>query len=71
MMIVNLFAPLGPSVNDNIEPSLCSMQECISGRHCMKGARLWAGALMAKLDLKAAYHMAPVHSADKQLLGIH
>ena len=26
---------------------------------------------MAKLDLKAAYHMAPVHSADKQLLGIH
>ena len=54
-----------PSVNDTIEPSPCSIQYAsVFGRHCLKGARLWAGVLMAKLDLKTAHHMVPVHSAD-------
>lgn len=31
---------------------------------------LGKGALLAKLDIKSAYHLVPVHPQDRPLLGI-
>ena len=50
-----------PSVNDAIKPS---MQDASVVDAAWRVQDCGPGALMAKLDLKAAYHMVPVHSAD-------
>ncbi len=34
-------------------------------------SRLGKGALLAKVDLKSAFSMVPVHNHDWELLGIH
>ena len=69
-MIINLSAPIGQSVNDAIEPSLCSLQYASVADAARRLQDYGAGALMAKLDLKAAYRMVIVHPADSPLLGI-
>jgi hypothetical protein len=64
---VDLSSPEGHSVNDGIDPNLCSFKY-ISVRDVSPWVR--GGAFMAKLDLKSAYRMVPVHSADRHLLGV-
>ena len=70
-LIVDLSAPQGHSVNDGISKQLCSLEytsvETAVALVLLQGK----GALMAKLDLKAAYRIVPVHSADQHLLGIN
>ena len=69
-LIVDLSHPQGGSVNDGIDPSVCSLKYA-SVDEAVEVIRRWgSGTLLAKLDLKAAYRMVPVHPTDHHLLGI-
>ena len=69
-LIVDLSFPRGHSVNDGISKPLCSLsyitvddaieEICKSGPEC----------LLAKIDIKSAFRLIPVHLADRHLLGM-
>ena len=71
-LIVDLPFPDSHSVNDGKSSDMCSIRytginnavKLIHVRH------LGQGALLAKLDLKSAYRMVPVHAEDQWLLGM-
>ena len=69
-LIVDLSSPTGNSVNDGIAPDLCSLSyisvDDISGVIASVGK----GALLAKVDIKSAYRIMPVHPEDRPLLGM-
>lgn len=67
-LIVDLSSPSGSSVNDGIDTDLCSLKYASVSQAAEMVARLGKGALMAKLDLRAAYRMIPVHQDDQYLL---
>ena len=69
-MIVDLSAPEGHSVNDGIEAALCSLQYASVEQAAHMVKQQGRGALLAKMDLKAAYRMVPVHPEDQYLLGV-
>lgn len=68
-LIVDLSSPKGASVNDGINTAYTSI--CYSSIDDVVKIiqSLGRGALMAKLDLKAAYRFVPVHPVDHPLLG--
>ena len=68
-MITDLSFPEGASVNDGIDPQLCSLQYTSVEREAHAAQSLGKGALLAKLDVKAAYRLIPVHPDDCWLLG--
>ena len=69
-LIVDLSSPAGASVNDGIDKELCSLSyisvDAIAGRIAAMGK----GTLIAKMDIKQAYRMVPVHPDDRRLLGM-
>ena len=69
-LIVDLSSPVQFSVNDGIPRDLCSLEYASVDQAVSMVASLGVGAQMAKLDLRSAYRMVPVHPADQQLLGI-
>ena len=69
-LIVDLSSPSGFSINDRIDPTLCSLKYASVAQAAEMVRQQGKGALMAKLDLKAAYRMVPVHPEDQPLLGI-
>ena len=69
-LIVDLSAPSGYSVNDGIPPELCSILYASVEDAANLVRRYGRGAAMAKLDLRSAYRMVPVHPQDQWLLGI-
>ena len=69
-LIVDLSSPRGSSVNDGISPSLCSLQYATVAQAADMVRALGRGSLMAKIDLRSAYRMVPVHPRDQLLLGI-
>ncbi len=69
-LIVNLSSPRDRSVNDGINPDLCSLHYSgIDAAIAMVG-RLSPGCQLAKLDLQHAYRVVPVHPDDWHLLGM-
>ena len=64
-LIVDLSSPAGASVNDFIDPSLCSLT--YEAEFVLRSGR---GTLLAKLDIKSAYRNIPVHTGDRHPLGI-
>uniref|UniRef100_A0A1X7VPX3 Reverse transcriptase domain-containing protein n=1 Tax=Amphimedon queenslandica TaxID=400682 RepID=A0A1X7VPX3_AMPQE len=60
-MIVDLSSPKGHSVNDAIDPPLCSVCYATVADTAGLVIDCGRGALMAKLDLRAAYGSIPVH----------
>ena len=69
-VIMHLSAPIGNSVNDFIAPEDFSLHYATIDdaiRLIMSSGR---GTLMAKVDLKSAFRMVPVHHSDWELLGI-
>ena len=68
-LIVDLSSPEGASVNDGISSALTSIRYASIDDAVQTIHRLGNGTLMAKLDLKAAYHSVPVHPDDRPLLG--
>ena len=69
-LITNLSHPVGGSVNDGIDPRLCSLSYTSVEKVARVAQSLGPGTLMAKLDIKAAYRLVPVHPDDRLLLGL-
>ena len=64
-LITDLSYPPGKSVNDGNDPELCSLRYTSVDDAAMAAAGLGQGALMAKVDIEAAYHLVPVHPHDR------
>ena len=62
--------PPGTSVNDGIDPAFCSLSYVTVDRIARMVAALGKGALMAKVDVEAAYRLVPIHPDDRPLLAI-
>jgi hypothetical protein len=69
-LILNLSSPEGSSVNDSIEPELCSLQYLRLDQVIRHVSGMEQRALLAKMDIDAAYRMVPVHPSDRLLLGM-
>ena len=69
-LIVDLSDPEGRSVNDSIQPEVCTLQYVRVEDVVQELVRLRPGAKMAKLDIRSAYRMVPVHPQDRHLLGM-
>ena len=69
-LIEDLSAPQGQSVNEGIKPELCSLSYPSVEEAASMACYLGHHPLMAKLDLKNAYQMVPVHAEDRHLLVV-
>ena len=69
-LIVDLSHPKGASVNDGVEPELCSMKYTSVDEAVKKVLILGAGTLLAMFDVEGAYRTVPVHPEDRWLLGM-
>ena len=67
-LIVDLSYPKGHSVNDGIPRSLCSLKYITIDDAIKQVSVLGPGTLMAKIDIKSAFRLLPVHMADRHLL---
>ncbi len=64
-LITDLSFPNGFSVNDGIDPLLCSLTYTTVDDVAAKISLLGQGALMAKIDVESAYRLLPVHPQDR------
>ena len=69
-LIVDLSSPEGASVNDGIDPCLCSLTYMMVDDAAQSVVGAGKGAFLAKADVKQAYRMVPVHPEDRLLLAI-
>ena len=69
-LIVDLSYPEGGSVNDGISSNWCSLNYVRVDNVVKRLLELGVGAEMAKLDVKSAYRIVPVHPSDRYLLGM-
>lgn len=69
-LIVDLSHPKGGSVNDGIDPTLCSLTYTSVDEAANTIKELGRDAQLAKLDIQSAYRIVPVHPADRWLLGM-
>lgn len=69
-LIVDLSHPSGRSVNDGINRELCSLRYSSVDDAVSIVRELGKRTMLAKLDLKDAYRIVPVHPDDYSLLGI-
>ena len=69
-LIVDLSHPAGQSINDDIEPELCSLAYASVDDVVAIIVGLGKGTMLAKLDLESAYRIVPVHPDDRGLLGM-
>ena len=69
-LITDLSFPAGYSVNDAIDPALCSLQYISVDQVAIASLALGRGALLAKADIQSAYRLIPVHPEDRIWLGM-
>ena len=69
-LILDLSSPEGFSVNDGISPDLCSLSYISVDDVAKIIAQLGPGTQLAKVDIKSAYRMVPIHPDDRHLLGM-
>lgn len=69
-LITYLSFPEGTSINDGIRPELCSLTYTSVDRVAREAEQLGPGALLAKVDIKSAYRLVPVHPDECPLLGV-
>ena len=69
-LINDLSSPAGASINDRIARDSCSIRYASVDTAASLVLGQGRGALMAKLDLRHAYRVVPVHPADRLLLGM-
>jgi len=70
-MIMHLSAPVGRSINDGIHPDEFSLHYSSVDNAVVIFLHLGKEALMAKINIKYAFRMIPVHCVDWDLLGMH
>ena len=68
-MIMDLSSPKGQSVNDGMSDEEASVKFNSFDDAVKLVAELGQGALLAKLDIKSAFRICPVHPEDWHLLG--
>ncbi len=66
-IITDLSFPRGQSVNDGIPAERCSFEYTTVDRVAGAALALGRGALLAKIDIKSAYRLIPVHPVDRPL----
>ena len=69
-LITDLSFPPRHSVNDGIDPTLCSLLYSTVDEVAGLVARFGPGSLLAKIDIESAYRLIPVHPHDRPLLGM-
>ena len=69
-LITDLSFPENQSVNDAIDPGLRSLTYTSVDQVVQAALQLGKGALLAKTDIKSAYHLIPVHPKDRKYLGM-
>ena len=69
-LITDLSSPKGGSVNDGVDPGLCSVSYASVDEAVLCIRRLGRGAKLAKFDIANAYRSVPVHPVDRLLLGM-
>lgn len=69
-LIVDLSSPEKRSVNDGIDPTLCSLSYTRVEQVAQAVLELGPGTQLAKIDIKSAYRIIPVHPDDRPLLGM-
>lgn len=69
-LIVDLSHPRGRSINDGIPKHLCSMSYITTDDAIRKILALGPGTLLAKIDIKSAFRLIPVHPCDRHLLAM-
>ena len=69
-LVVDLSHPRGASVNDGLEPELCSIRYTSVDVAVGRILALGQGSLLAKFDVEGAYRTVPVHPEDRWLLGM-
>ena len=69
-LITDLSSPKGGSVNDGVDPVLCSVSYASVDEavRCIRSLR--RGAQLMKFDIANAYRSVPVHPVDRLLLGL-
>ena len=68
-LIVDLSFPTDRSVNDGIPKELCSLKYITIDDAVEHIVRSGPGTHLAKIDIKSAFRLLPVHVADRHLLG--
>ena len=69
-LITNLSYPRNFSVNNGIDPSLCSLTYTTVDDIAETAAHLGPGSLLAKVDIESAYRLIPVHPDDRLLQAV-
>ena len=69
-LITDLSFPDSASVNNGIDPSLCSLVYISVEQVAETALKLGPGSLLAKIDIKSAYRLIPVHPLDRHMLGM-
>ena len=69
-LIIDLSHPKDESVNDGISKYLCSLKYITLEDAIQQILALGPGSLLAKIDIKSAFRLLPVHPADRHLLGM-
>ncbi len=69
-LIVDLSSPGGASVNDGIREQACSLSYVGVETAAREVFRQGRGTLLAKVDIKSAYRVVPIHPEDRWLLGM-
>ena len=62
--------PPAYSVNDGIDPDLCSLTYCTVEQVAAVVAVYTQGALLAKINVESAYRLIPVHPQDHTLQAV-
>ena len=69
-LILDLSSPRGHSVNDGIDPHLCSLSYSRVDDAATRILALGRGTLLVKVDIQSAYRLIPIHPDDRHLLGM-
>ena len=69
-LIVDMSSPEGTSVNDGIAKELATLSYISIQDVAREIVELGKGTLLAKIDIKSAYRVVPVHPEDRPLLGM-
>ena len=67
---MDLSFPAGRSVNDGIPKELCSLRYITIDDAIDHILSMGPGTHLAKIDIKSAFRLIPVHVADRHLLGM-
>ena len=70
-LITDLSFPIGQSVNDGIDPALCSLHYTTVEDIAKIITEVGKGALLAKFDIESAYRLIPAHPQDRPLQAMH